>query len=255
MQHMALYSASIANGTVLLQVAAVADPIIASSGSGLLINAQLPYLWRCAAVGTNLTRVQLTSATLRDYAPFDVGPVNVGTAIQVPARVIDFTDNPIKFNGVEELDVFGVQSNAGAQRITAAVWFADGPVRPVTGRVFTMHWTASTTLAANAFTAITPVFDNGIPSGLFAIVGSRQISAGALFHRYIPRGGNPFRPGYFSAQAQSDYPYEGSRFTDYVPNLGEAMRFNNVTIPQIEIFSVSADTTEEGYIDMIQVGA
>lgn len=254
MQHMALYSSSIANGAVLLQVTAVADPIIASSGNGLLINAQLPFLWRVAAFGTNLTRVQLTSATLRDYAPFDVSPVNVGTALESPLRYLDLSDAPIKFQGVEELDVFGVQSNAGAQRITCAVWFADGPPRPIQGRVFTMHWTASTTLTANALTAITPVFDNGIPSGIFAIVGSRQISAGAAFHRYIPRGGNPFRPGFPSAQAQDGYALDGSRYTDYLQNWGEAMRFNNVTIPQIEVFSISADTTEEGYIDMIQVG-
>jgi len=254
MQHMALYSSSIANGAILLQVTAVPDPIIASSGNGLLINAQLPYLWRAAGVGTNLTRFQLTSATLRDYAPFDCAPVNVGTVLESPLRYLDFSDAPIKFNGVEELDVFAVQSNAGAQRETVAVWFTDRPPTQLQGRVFTMHWTASTTLTAAGLTAITPIFDNGIPSGLFAIVGSRQISASALFHRFIPRGGNPFRPGFPSAQAQDGYAFDGSRYTDYVPNWGEAMRFNNVTIPQIEIFALAADTTEEGYIDMIQVG-
>jgi len=253
MQHMALYSSSIANGTVLLQVTNVADPIIATSGLGFLINAQLPYLWRASAVGTNLTRFQLTSATLRNYAPFDASPVNVGTALESPLRYLDFSDAPIRFEGVEELDVFAVQSNAGAQRVTCAVWFSDGPPKPINGRCFTMHWTASTTLTANAITTITPVFDNGIPSGTFAIVGSRQISAGALFHRYLPRGGSPFRPGFPSAQAQDGYAFDGSRYTDYVPNFGEALRFNNVTIPQIDVFSVSADTTEEGYIDMIQV--
>jgi len=254
MQHMALYSSSIANGAILLQVTAVPDPIIASSGNGLLVNAQLPYLWRLAAVGTNLTRFQVQSATMRDYAPFDCAPVNVGTVLESPLRYLDLSDTPIRFQGVEEVDIFAVQSNAGAQRVTAAIWFVDGPPRQTQGRVFTMHWTAAITLTANAFTAVTPVFDNGIPSGLFAIVGSRQLSAGALFHRYIPRGGVPFRPGFPSAQAQDGYAFDGSRYTDYVPNFGEALRFNNVTIPQIEIFSVSADTTEEGYIDMIQVG-
>ena len=254
MQHMALFSSSIANGAIMLQVTAVPDPIVASSGNGLLAPATLPFLWRAAGVGTNLTRFQIQSATMRDYAPFDCAPVNVGTLLESPFRYLDFSDNPIRFQGVEEIDVFAVQSNAGAQRETVALWFADGAPRPVGGRVFTMHWTAATTLTANAFTAVTPIFDNGIPSGLFAIVGSRQLSAGALFHRYIPRGGVPFRPGFPSAQAQDGYAFDGSRFTDYLPNFGEALRFNNVTIPQVEIFSVSADTTEEGYIDMIQVG-
>jgi len=117
-----------------------------------------------------------------------------------------------------------------------------------------MHWTAATTLTATAFTAITPIFDNGIPSGTFAIVGSRQLSAGALYHRYIPRGGLPYRPGFPSSQAQDGYAFSGDRYTDDIPNQGIVLQFNNVTIPQIEVFSVSADTTEEGYIDMIQVG-
>jgi len=253
MQHMALFSSSIANGTILLQVTAVPDPIIASSGNGLLAPAALPFLWRAAGVGTNLTRFQLTSATLRDYAPFDCAPANVGTVLESPLRYLDFSDAPIHFNGVEEIDVFAVQSNAGAQRETVAVWFVDRAPVQLQGRCFTMHWTAGTTLVANAFTAITPVFDNGIPSGTFAVVGSRQLSASALFHRFIPRGGNPFRPGFPSVQAQDGYAFDGSRYTDYVPNWGEALRFTNVTIPQIEIFATAADASEEGYIDMIQV--
>jgi len=254
MFHLALYSASIANGTALLQVAAVADPVLAPSGNGFLVPGTINKLMRVAAAGTNLTRVQLTSASLRDYAPFDVGPVNVGTLIATPANYADFTDNPIPLSTNEELDAFGVQSNAGAQRITVGVWLADGPTRPVVSRGFSVHWTASATLSANTWSSTAITFDNGIPSGTFAIVGSRMISAGALFHRWIPRGGAPYRPGGFSGQAQSFNPVDGSRMSDYVMNWGEWMRFTNTTPPTLEVFSISADTTEEGYLDLVQVG-
>lgn len=254
MFHLALYSASIANGSVLLQVAAVADPVIAPAGSGFLVNAQCSKLMRVAAFGTNLTRVQLTSASIRDYTPFDVGPVNVGTLIATPANYADFHDAPIPLAVNEELDAFGVQSNAGAQRITVGAWFCDGPTRPVNMRPFSVHWTASTTLTANAWTSFAITFDNGIPSGTFAIVGSRMISAGAAFHRWIPRGGSPLRPGGFAGQAQSFNPLDGSRCSDYVENWGEWMRFTNTTPPQCEVFSISADTSEEGYLDLVQVG-
>jgi len=147
-----------------------------------------------------------------------------------------------------------VQSNAGAQRITLAAWFCDGPIRPYVGRGFTVHWTGTTTLAANGWTAAAITFDNGIPSGTFAIVGSRCLSAGALFHRWIPRGQSPYRPGGFAQQGQDDFPYDGSRYTDFVQNFGEWMRFTNTTPPQVEIFSRSADTTQNGFLDLVQVG-
>ena len=253
MFHLSLYSASIANGSVLLQVAAVADPVIAPSGNGFLVPGTINKLMRVAAVGTNLTRVQLTSASLRDYTPFDVGPVNVGTLIASPANFADFSDAPIPLAVNEELDAFGVQSNAGAQRITVGVWWADRPVQPNTQRGFTVHWTATATLSANAWTSTSVTFDNGIPSGTFAIVGSRCITAGALFHRWVPRGGAPYRPGAFAGQAQSFNPVDGSRMSDYVNNWGEWMRFTNTTPPTVEIFSISADTSEEGYLDLVQV--
>lgn len=254
MFHISLYSASIANGSVLLTVAAVADPVIAPAGNGFLVPATISKIARVAAVGTNLTRVQLTSASLRDYTPFDVGPVNVGTLIATPANFADFHDAPIPLAVNEELDALGVQSNAGAQRITVAIWWADGPFRPSQMRPFTVHWTAAATLTANAWSTTAITFDNGIPSGTFAIVGSRMISAGALFHRWIPRGGTPYRPGGFAGQAQSFNPLDGSRCSDYVENWGEWMRFTNTTPPSVEIFSGSADTSEEGYLDLVQVG-
>lgn len=246
--HLALYDASIGIGAVLVQVAAVPDPVIAPANNGFLVGT-LNKLARIAAVGTNLTRVQLTSPSLRDYAPFDVGGVNVGTVIESPARMVDLISNPIPLDVNEELDAFGVQSNVAAQRGAVAVWFSDGPLRPVAGRMFSVHWTVTQTLVANAFTAFTPVLDNGIPSGRFALVGSRCLSAGGLFHRFIPRGGTPYRPGTFMVQTQDGLPDDGSRYG----GMGEWLRFTNTTLPQIEAFSGSADTTLEGYLDLVQV--
>src|SRR5258708_9911958 len=225
MFHFATYNASIANGTALIQVAAIADPVLAPSGSGFLVPGVINKLMRVAAFGTTLTGGQLTSASLRGYAPCDVAPVNVGTLIGTPASYADFSDNPIPLATNEELDAFGVQSNAGAQRIGVGIWMCDGPIRPVTQRAFTVHWTSTFTLTANAWSSTAITFDNGIPSGTFAIVGSRMISARAVFHRWIPRGGTAYRPGGFAGQAQGVNPVDGSRWSDYVPNWGTWLTF------------------------------
>lgn len=250
MFHLAMYDASIANGSTLLQVAAVADVLLAPAGSGFLVNQTVPYLARVYANGTNLTRVQLTSGSIRDLAPFDVGPVNVGTKVESPARLLRFDKAPFLLKPNEELDAFGVQSNAGAQRIRIACVFSDGPINPVGGKMWSMHWTATTTLTANAWSTLSPTFDNGLPSGTFAVVGSRFISAGALYHRIIFRNQQAVRPGGPAQQAQDDYPADGTRYGE----MGQWGTFTNTTVPQFEVYSGSADTSEEGYLDLVQIG-
>lgn len=247
--HLALYHSQLPISAALSQITQVADPVVAPSGNGFLVGA-LNKLARVAGVGTNLTRLQLNSSSLRDYAPFDVGGVNVGTAIESPARYYDFGGAPLPLDTNEQLDAFGVQSNVAAQLATVGVWFADGPFRPVGGRMFSVHWTNGSALTANAFSAFTPTLDNGIPAGTFSLVGMRVLSAGALFARVIPRGGTPYRPGVMCVQAQDGLLDSGDRYG----GMGEFIRFTNTTMPQVEIFSGSADATQEGYFDLVQVG-
>jgi hypothetical protein len=249
MFHLALYSAAIASASANQQVAAVADPIIAPAGNGFLVNAGIPKLMRVAGVGNILVRAQLTSASIREYTPDDIEPVNVGTLIGTPPRYVGWEFNPLPLKANEELDAAVTNSAATSTQTTVAVWFCDGAIRPVAGRVFSVRWTASATLSASAWTSFAVTFDNGIPSGTFAIIGSRMSSTGALFHRWIPRGGNAYRPGTFAAQADSGLAFPMDRYGA----LGEWMRFTNTTPPQCEVFSLSADTAEQGVLDLVQV--
>lgn len=252
MFHLALYDAAIAVNATLTQLANVADPVVATSGSGFLVNPSLPNMMRVAGVGNILNRAQLQSGSIRKYlAGYDVDPVNIGTLIGSPARAIHLEDSPFPLVGNEELDAFVSNSAVTSTRTSVAVWFCDGPIRPVNpNNMFSAHWTATSTLVANAWNSITPVFDNGLPSGTFIVIGSRAQSAGGLFHRYIPRNNNTARPGTFCGQTLSDYGLD----MDRAGNLGEWFRFTNTTLPTIEVFSRSADTAEEGVVDLVQVG-
>src|SRR5271168_4747848 len=93
--HLALYSASIASATANTQLAAVNDPVVAPSASGFLVPPVINKVIRVIGVGNLLNRAQLNSASIRDYTPFDVNPVNVGTAIESPVRELWLNDNPI----------------------------------------------------------------------------------------------------------------------------------------------------------------
>lgn len=251
MMHLAVYTSSIANGSVLLQVTQLADPIIAPLNNGFQVPPDLPYLGLAAGVGTNLTRFQLTSGSIRKLFPWDFEPVNVGTAIESPARVHNFMGAPYPLTANEELDAFALQSNAAAQREYVAVIFTDGPVRPLIGPIQTIHATSSTTLTANAFTACALTLDNGLDGGTYAVMGARCFSAGALFFRFVPRGGgNPKRPGGLAVQARDGLNADGQRYGGW----GEWLRFSNTAVPQIEVLSTSADTSEEFYLDLMKVG-
>jgi hypothetical protein len=249
--HLAAYNASILNGAVLLPVAPIPDPVIAPLGvNGFAIHPTYSKIMQVAAFGVNLTRAQLTSGSLRRWAPFDINPVNVGSVMASPVNYLDFSDAPLDLVVGEELDAFAVQSNVAAQRAGLFVWFCDAPIRPYPGRYFTMHWTAAFTAVANTWSALTPVFDNGLVGGKFAIVGSDHISASAVAHRIVPRDGTVNRPGAFSRQTQGAIQSDDQRYG----LSGLYNTFTTASIPQIEVFCGAADTTHEGYLDMVQIG-
>jgi len=250
MYHTACFTSSIANGSVLLQVTQLADPIIAPANLGFLVKQEIPNLGMVCGVGTNLTRIQLSSGSIRKLFPWDMDSVNVGTVLENPVRYLDFMSAPIPLDITEELDAFALQSNAGAQNEYIFVNFTDGPVKPVSGRMQTMHAVGSTTLVANKWTAVSLTLDNGLDGGLYSIVGMSAFSAGALFARILPRGTTAFRPGVPAAQARDQSIPHPWRYGGW----GELMRFPNTAVPQVEFLSVSADTAEEVYFDLIKVG-
>lgn len=250
MMHLAVYTSTIAAGAVLLQLTQLADPIIPAINNGFQVMPAVPNLMAAAGVGTNLTRFQLTSGSIRGMFPWDFDRVNVGPAIENPARFHDFSNNIIPLGLNEELDAFCVQSNAGAQREYVAVWFTDYQPQQATGKWQTIHATATVTLTANVFTPVTLVLDNGLDGGTYAIVGASCFSAGALFFRFVPRGGgNSYRPGGFAGQARDFLCPPDQRYGGW----GQWMTFTNTAVPQIEVLSVSADTSEEFYLDLIKI--
>jgi len=52
------------------------------------------------------------------------------------------------------------------------------------------------------------------------------------------------------SQVRDFYPPLGQRYGGW----GEWMRFTNTAVPQVEFLSISADTSEEVFLDLIKVG-
>ena len=249
--HTSAFSASIANSGDLLQLTEVPDAILPASGAGLLSN-DLAYLHALAFVGPDLIRGQMQAPSLRDYGNQDVEPINIGTAFESPPRVDDFSKKPIPLAQAEEWDLFAAQGNAMSSEIeTGFLWSSDGGMDPYPGKkIVQIKWTASITLIAGTWSLIQLTMAQPMAAGKYAMVGARCVSAGALAFRFVPSGGQSAtnaRPGGIACQTsdQLDWPLQRKG------GWGKWLDFTNTTLPQMEVFSLTADTSEEGVIDVV----
>lgn len=251
MFHTSAFSASIANSGALLQLTEIPDSILPASGAGLL-SSRLAYLMALAAVGADLTRGQFQAPSLRDYGNLDLLPINIGTAFLSPPRLDDFSRKMIPLAMSEEWDFFAAQNNAMNPEIeTGFLWSSDGNLDPFPPKkIVQIRFTASTTLVAGGWSLVQATLAQPLTAGQYALVGARCTSAGLLAFRFIPSGsasGNNFRPGGIGVQTESQLDHPNQRKGGW----GKWLDFTNTTLPQLELFSLSNDTSEEGILDIV----
>jgi hypothetical protein len=251
MFHTSAYSSSIANDGALHQLTEIPDSILPASGLGLL-SATLPFIMALGYVGTSLVRGQFQAPSLRDYGNIDTDPVNVGTAFESPPRVDDFSMKPIPAAMSEEWDAFAAQDNGEDAEIeTAILWSSDGNITPLPPKkIVQIYWSASVTLIENKWSLIQMVMQQPLAAGTYALVGARCRSAGLLAFRFVPSGSaqaQVARPGGVGVQTEDQLDWPRQRRGGW----GSWLQFTNTTLPQLELFSLSDDTSEEGIIDIV----
>lgn len=249
--HTSAFQGSVANDGDLHQLTSIPDSILPTSGLGLLSNA-LAYIFGVMYVGTSLVRGQFQAPSLRDYGNLDTQPINIGTAIESPPRFDDFSMKPIPAAVSEEWDMFAAQDNAmDSETETGFLWSSDGNIIPVPPKkVVQIHWSASITLVEDTWSLCQMTMAQPLAAGTYALIGARCLSAGALAFRFVPTGGvtaTTNRPGGVAVQAEDQLDWPRQRRGGW----GTWLMFTNVTVPQIEIFSLSDDTSEEGEIDIV----
>lgn len=270
MFHSELFSSSIASGAnTFAQINySTALNTLQSSGNGMLVPVQLSKLMWIAGVGAHLVHLRVQAPSLQPLPYIALSPGNRGSALESPPRLFDFSKYPIPFRPLEELDIFATQNAGAGETQYALVTMTDanfvpppalrtGPTINGNNGFFTLHGTASTTLTAGGWTAITPTLDQGFPSGLFSLVGVRVFSATALFFRVKPTLEPLWKPGGVAVQAYDQLDPIGQRAfnRDPVPFApwGEWLKFYSTNVPQIEIFATAADTAEEAWFDCVKV--
>lgn len=203
-----------------------------------------------ASMGTLLTRSRISTPTLNVItSPYvrDISPaLNVGN----PQIFANYSLDPLQVSALEEVVVYHVDSAATSESNASILGWDMGQVAQPAGTVFTIRGTGVATLTAGAWTNIgTITWQNQLPTGLYAIVGAIFQSAGAIAGRLVLEN-TPYRPGglaIITITNRTDQLFRNG-------NLGIWGQFHNYAMPQVELLSSSADTTEEVYLDLQKIG-
>lgn len=251
MFHTSAFSSAIANDGLLHQLEQIPDSILPESGDGLL-SSILTNLMALGFVGPSLVRGQFLAPSLRDYGAVDVQPINIGTAFESPPRVDDFSRKMIPLAQSEEWDAFAAQDDAMESQVeTGFLWSSDGNLDPYPAKkIVQLHWTASATLVSGGWSLLQITLAQPLTAGKYALVGARALSAGLLAFRFVPSGSptsTNWRPGGIGVQTEDQLDWPLQRKGGW----GKWLDFTNTTIPQMELFSLTDDTSEEGIIDIV----
>jgi len=247
----------------LTEVAAVADTHLTVSGDDITIP-PLNLVIGAFAMGSGLVAAQLSSPSLRSMALYDFASflplanlpsdqdVDEGGSatyiIPLGAGIVDMTRSPLELVPSEKLN-FKVK-NGGSAGAWGVVFLADAIPTPVSGKIFTVKATSSTTCTANKWTSGTLTFSQDLPAGRYQVVGMRAKSANIVAARLMFVG-QVWRAGCIGVRS---YDAEYDRMFRY-GNLGVFGEFEFDQPPQIEFLATSGDTSEEVWLDLIQIRA
>ena len=272
MFHMEAFRSSLASGVtnVFQQLTYFATgALLAPLNSGMQVSYQLPFLHSLFGLGVSLETIR-PQANSWLPTPFpDLAPNNIGTAVESPPRFWDFSRNPKPLRPTEEFDIFASQTSGGAETDTVFVNFSDGKIVPHpplagsptingVGQLTTLHGTGTTTQTANAWSSVTPTINQSFPAGYYALVGVRVQAATGRAFRVKPINEPLWRPGGVAVQTADQLDPPGQRFinplTGQISHYGVWLTFFQNTVPNVDIFSTSADTVQNVFYDVIKIG-
>jgi hypothetical protein len=247
MWHMVGYETS-ASEAALTAITPIPDPTVAVISNDIRIPTQLPNIVAAAAMINSAAatlRVQIVTPSLRAIFPFDVAPISNGLVFPSLPGFAQIWDTPVPLVGLEPMDAF-VQNGAAVMN-RVFVWLADGPIKPTTGKIYTVRATATATLVTASWVnsgALT--LASTLPAGHYQCVGFRSWSANQCAAR-IFFVGYPWRPGVLSGTAEATIEWPVFRYG----NNGVYGEFDNTTPPTIDFMGIT-DTAENVYLDLIK---
>jgi hypothetical protein len=239
---------STASLPVIAPIKPLQDGTVAVIDNDIRVPTELPNLMS-AAVAINSAvaplRVQITSPSLRSLLPFDVSPIQNGAVMFNDFQQLPFWATPVPLVGLEPLNTY-VQ-NAASVLCRSLLWLSDGPIKPTTGKIYSVRATTTTTLVTATWQQSTAlIFATTLPTGTYQVVGLRVIGAN-LFASRIFFPGYAWRPGTIGQanEARETAPYFRYGY------MGVFGQFLNTVPPTLESWGAT-DTAQIIYLDLIK---
>lgn len=198
--------------------------------------------------GVNLTSIKLVTPRSRQVVPPPMYPIQ---AVAIPPdrpHIFDRRGNPFMLNAVEEVSI---QATLGgtANALTSAVLFWGTSMDAVpAGDVYTLHGTASTPVTALTWSQIAITWDQTLPAGTYAMIGSVHQSPNAIAHRWIFKD-QMLRPGFLSVTSLQNI----SEPSLYFGGWGKFGQFNTFTFPVLEVLANGADGAHDVTMNIVRV--
>jgi len=251
---LAAWIQSVNPGSAYVQLAAPADPILTVNSPKILCP-PLNQVVMLAGGGETLVapRVRLVSPSLLTLDRFQISPLNTAAAASVlpntPTRYADLKDNPLQLVVGEQMTMELFSGPAAPQIQWGLLWLADGAIKPVTGKIYTVRATATIAATSITWTNGAIVFDDALPRGRYQIVGFRGQSATMIAARLVIPG-TFWRPGCIGAV---DATYVDTDNAFRYGNFGVYGEFEDTAQPTVDILCAAADAAEVFFLDLIQI--
>jgi hypothetical protein len=247
--HTIAFSQSIAENSVESFITAVPDQSVRTSVNDIIVpDVVKKIIGTLACSGSLATRTKLISPSLRRTNPYEIQPLQLGL---VPQAVCDLPMHPGSPQDLDYNEALNCQVNstvAAAEQQSVAVFLSDGVPAPVTGKIIHVRFSVLATLVAGQWVNGLINFVDGLPTGIYSVVGSQLVAPSGVVARWYPVGGK-WRPGFPVSQLRSD------RCDPLFRNgeMGKWFDFDEVQPPTIDILSSAAvaSTTYFGVMDLI----
>jgi hypothetical protein len=239
---------STTSNPVIAPITPLQDGTVAVIANDIRVPPELPNLMSVAtAINSAVTplRVQITTPSLRSLLPFDVNPIQNGALMGSDFEILPLWATPVPLVGLEPMNSY-VQNGASVLCRTL-VWLSDGPIKPTTGKIYTVRATATTTLITATWQISSAlIFSTTLPTGTYQVVGFRAIGPN-LFASRIFFPGYAWRPGTIGQATDSAVTAAYFRY-GYMGVFGQ---FLNTVPPTIESWGAT-DTAQVFYLDLIK---
>lgn len=201
--------------------------------------------------GAVALRARFITPTWRSISTPWIRPINLAIVPLDEPNVADYSSNPLRVKGLEELQLEGYQGVGGGAAITVGTaGLAEGPVGPApAGEIIAMRGTGGTTVVAGQWTQCAITWQDTLPNGTFAIVGLEAIGVTCIAARLLLEDVN-LRPGCVGQGLTSG---NGAALFRY-GRLGIWGRFQAYRLPGVEFFCNAADTAQEVFLHIMRVG-